>query len=82
MFSILGELLTLAFIQAFGTKSDRREVSEALEANNRELKALLSHHVTGGICLDRWLTEVNEKLYPDYRKQLNKQRTALGLPPM
>ena len=82
MFPILGELFTLAFIAVFGTKRGRREVSEALEANNIELKALQAHHVAGGICLDRWLTEVNEKLYPDYRKQLNHRRTALGLPPM
>ena len=78
----MGELLTLLFVSVFGGKRRRREVSEAIAENNRQLASLNVHYVTAGICFDRAMTEWNERIYPDYRKQLNQRRALAGLPPM
>ena len=78
----MGELLTLLFVCIFGGKRRRREVSEALAENNRQLASLNAHYVAGGICFDRAMAEWNEKMYPDFRKHLNHQRVLAGLPPM
>jgi hypothetical protein len=80
MFTILGELLTLLFICICGGKHARRHVSKTFAENNRQLAALHTHYRADAICFDRMMTEWNEKLYPDHRTQLNRERTALGLP--
>ena len=78
----MGELLTLLFISLFGGKRARRQLSEALADNNRQMDALNAHYHASGICFDRMMTEWNEKMYPDYREHLNQQRARLGLKPM
>jgi len=82
MLTILGELFTLLFVCVCGGKSARRQVSETLAENNRQLAALHAHYRADAICFDRLMTDWNGKLYPDYRKELNHERTALGLPTM
>jgi hypothetical protein len=82
MLTILGELFTALFLCVCGGKRARRKVSETLGENNRQLATLHAHYRADAICFDRMMTEWNEKLYPDYRKQLNHERTTLGLPPI
>jgi hypothetical protein len=82
MLTILGELFTLLFLCVCGGKRAHRKVSGTLAENNRQLAALHAQYRTDAICFEREMAEWNEKVYPDYRKQLNQERTTLGLPPM
>ena len=75
-------MLTFLFLCVFGGKTRRRVMAETLADNNRQLAALHAHYRADAICFDRMMANWNEKLYPDYRKQLNEQRAALGLPSM